>query len=349
MLSKSLEILDKSTLLLPLLFILQSVLIINHSMSTKKQISSLCKLYSVYEGIPEEFLDGTDVDSYFFHNILDISQSHHRVVRVSKGSNKKSFAFKVFHFCDSKLQHRFILKEEISTFKNQIESLLDSLGEFLKVLDQANKVSQIPLPKPKFEIGFTKAKDGLFSHCYKDIVEHLNKQIRKSFRFEKNKTWVFSIKKNEHYGDQFNLTEVVNLGYRKIEQLYKNRFLLRTSVTFFKANTMCSTDCAYDNSANIIIGDVYCPNTRCLGKPCLHKKTFQSLDRSDYQRPQCASMCQVRKILSEDQTNSFFLSFGAGVYILKRVPNQFKMLLEMSFVLASIVSTERNANPLVVM
>ena len=35
-------------------------------MSTKKQISSLCKLYSVYEEIPEEFLDETDVDSYFF-------------------------------------------------------------------------------------------------------------------------------------------------------------------------------------------------------------------------------------------------------------------------------------------
>ena len=146
-------------------------------MSTKKQISSLCKLYSVYEEIPEEFLDETDVDSYFYHNILDISQSHNRIVRVSKGSNKKSFAFKVFHFCDSKLQQRFILEEEVSISKNEIESLLDSLGEFLKALDQANKVSQIPLPKPKFEIGFTKAKDELFSHCYKDIAEHLNRQI----------------------------------------------------------------------------------------------------------------------------------------------------------------------------
>ena len=80
-------------------------------MSTKKQISSLCKLYSVYEEIPEEFLDETDVDSYFYHNILDISQSHHRIFRVIKGSNKKSFAFRVFNFCDSKIQQRFILKE----------------------------------------------------------------------------------------------------------------------------------------------------------------------------------------------------------------------------------------------
>ena len=186
-------------------------------MSTKNQISSLCKLYSVYEEIPEEFLDETDVDSYFFRNILDFPQSHNRIVRVSKGSNKKSFAFKVFQFCDSKLQQRFILKEEVSISKNEIESQLDSLGEFLKAFDEANKVSQIPLPK--FEIGFTKAKDELFSPCYKDIGEHLNRQIQISFRFEKNNTCVFSIKKFEHYGAQFILTEVVNLGYREIKHL----------------------------------------------------------------------------------------------------------------------------------
>ena len=146
-------------------FILQSVLFFNQVMSTKKQFSCLCKLSSIYEEVPEEFLNETDVDSYFYHSILDISQSHHRVVRVSKGSNKKSFACQVFRFCDSKLQQRLILKEEISISKNEIESLLDSLGEFLKAFDQANKVSQIPITKPKLEIGFTKAKDELFTHC----------------------------------------------------------------------------------------------------------------------------------------------------------------------------------------
>ena len=74
-------------------------------------------------------------------------------------------------------------------------------------------------------------------------------------------------------------------------------------------------DCGYDNSNIILIGDVYCPDTKCLGKLCLHKKTFQSLGRSDCQCPQCASVCQVRNIPYEDQTNSLFLSFGPGVYI----------------------------------
>ena len=190
----------------------------------------------IYGEKPEEFLDETDVESYFYHNNLDISQSHHRIVRVSKGSDKKSFAFKVFHFCDSKLEQRFILKEGVGISKKEIESPLDSLGEFLKAFDQANKVLQIPLPKPKFEIGFTKAKDELFSHCYMDMVEHFTRQIRFSFRFKKNKTSVFSIKKFEQYDDQFFLTEFVNLSYRKIKHLHKNRFFVAYKCDNFQSN-----------------------------------------------------------------------------------------------------------------
>ena len=86
---------------------------------------------------------------------------------------------------------------------------------------------------------------------------------------------------------------------------------------------MCSEftpGCGYDNSTIFPIGDMYCPNTKCLGKLCLHKKTFQSLAGSDHQCPQCASVCQVRNIPFEDQTNSFFLSFGSGVHIFEENP-----------------------------
>ena len=84
---------------------------------------------------------------------------------------------------------------------------------------------------------------------------------------------------------------------------------------------MCSAftpDCGHDNSTIILIGDVYCP--KCSGKFCMHKKTFKSLGRSDYQCPQCASVCQVRNIPFEDQTNSSFLSFGPWVYIFEENP-----------------------------
>ena len=81
-----------------------------------------------------------------------------------------------------------------------------------------------------------------------------------------------------------------------------------------------SPDYVYNNSTITLIGDVYCPNTKCSGRLCLHKKTFQSLGRSDYQCPQCASVCQVRNISFEDQINSFFLSLGQGVYLFEENP-----------------------------
>ena len=145
-------------------------------MSTKRQIISLCKLVLIYEEIPEEFLDETDVDSYFYHNILDISQSHHRIVELAKDPTKSLLHSKRFNFAIQSYSSDLFSRKK-SAFLKKNESLLDNLGEFHKTFDQANRLSQIPLPKPKFEIGFTKAKDELFSHCYKDIVEHLNRQI----------------------------------------------------------------------------------------------------------------------------------------------------------------------------
>ena len=86
---------------------------------------------------------------------------------------------------------------------------------------------------------------------------------------------------------------------------------------------MCSAftlDFRYDNSTNIIFGDVYFTNTKCSSKLCLQKATLQSLGRSDYQCLQSATVCQVRNISFEDQTSSFYLSFGQGVYISEDSP-----------------------------
>ena len=172
-------------------------------MPLKKQLPSLCELYSFYEEIPEEFSDETDVDSYFYHKIFDISQSQHRIVRVSRGLNKKkSFAIKLFQFCDLKTQQRYILQEEVNISKRELTCLVDRLRDFLKFFDQASKCIQIPLPKPKVEIGSTKSKDKLFAHYYNDIIEHPNRQIRLSFRFGNNSSCVFSLKKFELHGNQ---------------------------------------------------------------------------------------------------------------------------------------------------
>ena len=133
-------------------------------MSVKKQIPSLCKHYSFHEEIPEEFLDETDVESYFYHNFFVVSQSQHRLERVSIGSNKKPFAVKLHQFCDLKTQHRFILQEEVNISEREHTCLVDSLRYFLKAFDQASKCIQIPLPKSNVENGSTESKENLFAH-----------------------------------------------------------------------------------------------------------------------------------------------------------------------------------------
>ena len=98
---------------------------------------------------------------------------------------------------------------------------------------------------------------------------------------------------------------------------------LQTSGKVLKAVAMCSAltrDFGYDNRTINLIGDGFCPKTKCSGKPFLHRKNIQYLGRSHYQCPQCASMCLVRNILLEDETKSFLLSFGRGVFCFEESP-----------------------------
>ena len=47
------------------------------------------------------------------------------------------------------------------------------------------------------------------------MIEHTYRQIRLSFRFGNNNYCVFSLKKFELHGNQFILTEIVNLNHRE--------------------------------------------------------------------------------------------------------------------------------------
>ena len=95
--------------------------------------------------------------------------------------------------------------------------------------------------------------------------------------------------------------------------------------------SLFSRDWKSDYSTIILIGDVYCPKTKCSGKLCPHKKTFQYLGRSNYQCPNCKSVCQVRNIPFEDQTSSFFLSFGKGVHIFGQSPKSIQDVIEVVY------------------
>ena len=121
-------------------------------------------------------MDEIDVDSDFHNDIFDISQSLHRIVRVSKGSNKKSFAFNLFQFCDLQTQKPYIVKEEVKISKNQLMSLVDSLRGFIKIFDKASKCLQIPL-STKLTLDLQNQKT---SSLHITITTSLNIQIDKT-------------------------------------------------------------------------------------------------------------------------------------------------------------------------
>ena len=165
------------------------------------------------------------------------------------------------------------------------------------------------------------------------ITISLNTQIDKFVYHSdlETTTLVYSPSKSLNY-------TAMNLFLQKLSTLTIVKFaistrtdiMLQTIVKYLRAVTMCSAFtpvCGYDNSTIILIGDVFCPNTKCLGKLCLHRKTFQSFGRSDYQCPQCGSVCQVRIIPFEDETNYFSLSLGQGVYIFEESPKSFQAVI----------------------
>ena len=148
---------------------------------------------------------------------MDIVQIDNRILRVSKGSNKKIFAFKLFQFCNMKNQQTFILAEEVSVSSKELAALLNPLRQFLKQYDKTVKFPALyTLPKPKQGIGFTLIKHELFAHYLQDIKEHCSRQIRLSFRFERNKECCFSIKKFKIVGEHNILTEIINLRHCEV-------------------------------------------------------------------------------------------------------------------------------------
>ena len=208
------------------------------SMSVKKQISSLSKLYTFHEEVPESFLDEADVDSSFYHNILDVAPIHNRIVRVSKGSNKKIFTFKLFQFCNLKNQQRFILEEEVTVSLKELAAISNTIRQFLKQHDETVKfLALYPLPKPKQEIGFTLFKDELFAHYFQDIKEYCNRQIGLFLRFERNKDCCFSIKKFKIVGEQNVLTEIIILRHCEVHSLYKKRYYIASKCGIFESNS----------------------------------------------------------------------------------------------------------------
>ena len=205
-------------------------------MSVRKQTPSLCKFSTFYEERPEKFLNETDVDSYFYYNIFDISQSQLRIVRVSRGWKQKQFAIKLFHFCDLKTQQRYILQEEVKISKRELTCLVDSPRDFPKTFDHASKCIQIPLLKPKIQIGYSKSKDNLFAHFYNDFIEHPNRQIRLFIPIWKQQFLRIFHRKVWTTRQSIYSQKIVNLNHCEFPHLYKNRYYVANKCETIESN-----------------------------------------------------------------------------------------------------------------
>ena len=115
------------------------------------------------------------------------------------------------------------------------------------------------------------------------------------------------------------LQKLSNLNFAKFTVSTRADVTLHISVKQL-ANTMCSAvtpDCGYDNGTNTLIGEVFCPNTKRSGKFCVHKKTFQSPSRDDYQCPQCASVCKCAVFLLKMKQVPFSCRSARGSHFRK--------------------------------
>ena len=148
-----------------------------------------------------------------------------------------------------------------------------------------------------------KIKNNLFTQYYKKVIYYSDRRL--TIQFGNKKSFVFSMKKFELHVNSLFLQKLSTLPMLKFNTSTRTNLTLQTKFKLLRTHTMCSTFALvirYDNSNFKFIGNVFCPNTKCPGILCVHKKSFPSLSRSDYECPQCTSTCQVQNIPLEEQT-----------------------------------------------
>ena len=145
------------------------------------------------------------------------------------------------------------------------------------------------------------------------------------------------------------LQKLSTLTSAKLKICTRTDVSLRRNVKKLRAITMCSAftpDFGYDNSNIILFGDLYCPNTKCSGTFSMHKKTFHLSAESIINARNARVCVRCAIFLLKIKQIPVSCPLVKDFTILKRLQNQFKMLLEICIVVARIVPTERNANRL---
>ena len=120
-------------------------------MSIKKHLNFLELLYKKKENIPCDFLiDEIDVDSYFFHNFLDVYVVQNILLRISKGLFRETYSIKEFIFGPHISYQSCKFTAELHLTRKEILFILEKLKLIKKSYDKISKTLFIPYPTPKF-------------------------------------------------------------------------------------------------------------------------------------------------------------------------------------------------------
>ena len=103
------------------------------------------------EKIPVDFLiDEIDVDSYSFHNFLDVFIVQNGVIRLSKSLFRETYSIKEFTFDLQLAYQNFKFMAELHLTRKEILFILDNLKLIRKSYGILSKTLFIPYPMPKF-------------------------------------------------------------------------------------------------------------------------------------------------------------------------------------------------------
>ena len=120
-------------------------------MSIKKLLNFLELLYKKKENIPIDFLiDEIDVDSYLFHNFLDVFIVFQvkRVIRLIKGLFRETYPIKEFTFDPQIAYQSFKLTSELHLTRKEILFILENLKLTKKSYDNLSKTFLSPIQNP---------------------------------------------------------------------------------------------------------------------------------------------------------------------------------------------------------
>ena len=200
----------------------------------------------------------------------------------------------------------------MNSSKREFTPSVDSLRNFLKTFDHASKCIYIfPQRSPKLRLDLQSQNS---ISLLNTITISLNIQKDKFVYRSYLATTILAHlpSKNLNYTAIIFFLQILSTTLTIVKFTISTRtdYTLQTTATKLGVITMCrafSPVCRYDNNTIIFFEVVFCPNTKCSDKFCVHKKTFQSLGRRDYECPQSLSVCQVRNFPFEDRTNSFYV------------------------------------------